>query len=78
MMFSGAIPQKILVRMGKIYIGKPLKTKNRKELIASMKEHYWQYLRADNGGLPDDYTPPPKLRAYAPEEDLRVLPSVVG
>jgi hypothetical protein len=59
--------------MGKIYVGKPLKTKNRKELIASMKERYWQYLRADNGGLPDDYTSPPKLRARASEEDLRVI-----
>jgi len=73
MMFSGAIPERVLGKMGKIYVGKPLKTKNRKELIASMKEHYWQYLRADNGGLPYDYTSPPKLRARASEEDLRVI-----
>ena len=44
--------------MGKIYPGKPLKTKNRKELIASLKPKDWQYLRADNGDMPIEYVPP--------------------
>lgn len=57
-MFSGAISEKTLHRMGKIYMGKPLKTKNRKELIATLKPSQWQYLRADNGDLPDGYVPP--------------------
>ena len=59
-MFSGAIPENLLARMGKIYTGKPLKTKTRKELIASVRPHYWHYFRADNGDLPEHYTPPPK------------------
>lgn len=57
-MFSRLFSEKTLARMGKIYIGEPLKTKNRKELIASLKPHYWQYLRTDNGDLPDTYTQP--------------------
>ncbi|HEX8772432.1 MAG TPA: radical SAM protein [Pyrinomonadaceae bacterium] len=57
-MFSGAISEKALHRMGKIYMGKPLQTKNRKELIATLKPSQWQYLRADNGDLPEGYTPP--------------------
>jgi hypothetical protein len=57
-MFSGAIPEKTLQRMGKIYPGKPLKTKNRRELIASLKPKDWQYLRADNGDMPIGYVPP--------------------
>jgi len=57
-MFSGAISEKTLERMGKIYIGKPLKTKTRKELIASLKPVHLQYLRADNGDLPDGYVRP--------------------
>ena len=71
-MFAGAVPEKWMERLGKIYIGKPLKTKTRKELIASVKPHYWQYFRADNGDLPDGYTPPaqPLHREAA---DLRVL-----
>jgi hypothetical protein len=38
--------------MGKIYAGKPIKTKNRAELLASLKPKDWQYLRADNGDMP--------------------------
>ena len=51
-MFSGAISEKNLQRMGKIYRGKPLKVKTRAELIASLKPKDWQYLRADNGDVP--------------------------
>jgi hypothetical protein len=44
--------------MGKIYRGKPLKTKNRAELLASLKPKDWQYLRADNGDMPGNgYVP---------------------
>lgn len=63
-MFSGAISEKRLASMGKIYLGKPLKTKTRKELVASLKLHYLQYLRPDNGDLPAHYLPPvPTMRA---------------
>jgi hypothetical protein len=56
-MFSGAISEERLAKMGKIYRGKPLKTKSRKELIAALRPNYWQYLRADNGDLPDGFSP---------------------
>ena len=71
-MFSSLIPEKILARMGKIYLGRPLKTKTRRELIASLKPHYWQYLRPDNGDLPDGYTPRSRPVTRASEEDLLV------
>ena len=60
-MFSGAISEKRLARMGKIYVGKPIKTKSRRELIASLKPYYLQFLRADNGDLPEGYAPPPRV-----------------
>jgi len=41
-----------------IYLGKPLKIKSRKELIAGLKPHYLQYLREDNGDLPEGYASP--------------------
>jgi Radical SAM superfamily len=59
-MFSGALSEKTLERWDKIYIGRPFKTKTRKDLIASMRPNYWQYLRPDNGDLPEGYTPPPQ------------------
>lgn len=53
LMFSGALSEKRLARMGKIYLGKPMETKNRRELIATLKPKVLQYLRADNGDLPE-------------------------
>lgn len=74
LMFSSALPEKLMGRLGKIYVGKPLKTKTRRELIASVKPHYLQYFRADNGDLPEGYNPPSKLGPGV-EEDLRVVAS---
>ena len=53
-MFSSALSEKRLAKMGKIYMGKPLKTKTRKELLATLKPKMRQHLRADNGDLPDE------------------------
>ncbi|MEK6322579.1 MAG: radical SAM protein [Acidobacteriota bacterium] len=56
LMFSSAMSERMMGRLGKIYTGKPIKVKTRKELIAGLKPHYLQYLRADNGDLPEGYT----------------------
>jgi len=71
-MFSSLIPEKLLGSLGKIYVGRPLKTKTRRELIASLKPHYWQYLRPDNGDMPAGCTPPAGRAPQRFEEDLRV------
>jgi radical SAM superfamily enzyme YgiQ (UPF0313 family) len=52
MMFAGVAPERILERIGKIHVGKPLVTKGRRELIASLRPNYQKHLRADNGDLP--------------------------
>jgi radical SAM superfamily enzyme YgiQ (UPF0313 family) len=72
-MFSRLISEKTLARLGKIYIGKPLRTKTRKELIASLKPHYWQYLRGDNGDLPDGYIPPANPEPRTAGDSLQVM-----
>ena len=64
-MFSGAISEKNLQRMGKIYSGKPVQVKTRAELIASLKPKDWQYLRADNGDMPFGYEAPLAVHAAA-------------
>jgi len=61
LMFSGILSEKTLHRLGKIYIGKLLNSKTRKELIATLRPKDLQFLRADNGDLPEDYIPTPRL-----------------
>jgi len=50
--FCSALPQKWMEKSGKIYSGSPVQTKSRDELVAGLREHYWQFLREDNGGIP--------------------------
>ncbi len=52
LMFSGALSEKRLEKMGKIYVGKPLKTLSRAELIETVSPKMRKHFRADNGGLP--------------------------
>jgi radical SAM superfamily enzyme YgiQ (UPF0313 family) len=53
MMFAGLAPERILQGMGKIHVGKPVVSKSRRELIASLRRNYLKHLRADNGDLPE-------------------------
>jgi hypothetical protein len=66
-MFANALPEKLMAKMGKIHLGRPLKIKTRRELLATIKPHQHQYLRPDNGDMPEppaaDKLPPPQ-RSY--------------
>ena len=42
-----------MAAMGKVYVGKPIEVKTRKELLATVKPSHWRFLRADNGGVPE-------------------------
>ena len=79
MMFAGVFPEKLLGKMGKIYIPRPIKVKSRKELLASIRPHHWKYLREDAGDLPDEYVPP-SSEAQAGQEltVLNAWPSAAG
>jgi hypothetical protein len=57
LMFSSALPERLMGRMGKIHVGTPLVVKSRKELLETIKPHQWRFLRSDNGDLPE--APPP-------------------
>jgi len=63
LMFAGALPETVLAKMGKIYYGKPIRVKSRKELIETIKPQQLQYLRPDNGDLPEGWHPPVSLSA---------------
>ena len=64
MNFCGALPEKLMYRMGKLYEGQPLEIKTRAELLASIRPGYWKYLREDAGDVP---------QAPASSEDERQL-----
>jgi len=66
-MFSGAIPESVLAGTGRIYKPMPVAIKTRKELLETIRPAQWQYLRADNGDLPEAMrdTPPTRQRIFA-------------
>jgi hypothetical protein len=52
LLFANVVPERLMERIGKIYIGRPLQVKNRKELLATIKPSHRKYLRPDNEDLP--------------------------
>jgi hypothetical protein len=71
--FASALPEVAMQKMGKIYPGKELKTKTRKELVQSIRQSQWKYLRADCGDLPEGFTPSAKTFSQLKEEVLSTL-----
>ncbi|NWF85967.1 MAG: B12-binding domain-containing radical SAM protein [Bryobacteraceae bacterium] len=65
LMFSSAMPERLMALMGKIYVPKPMKIKTRAELLATIKPQHQRYLRADNGDLPKDFEVPGGEPEYA-------------
>jgi radical SAM superfamily enzyme YgiQ (UPF0313 family) len=61
--FASALPEKWMAAMGKIYIGKPIEIKTRKQLLQTVKPTHWRFLRADNGDLPEGAAPAPAVPA---------------
>jgi hypothetical protein len=47
--------EKRLAKMGKIYSAQPLETKNREELLATIRPNQLKHIRADTGDLPEAY-----------------------
>ena len=72
-MFASALPERLMIEMGKIYKSKPLKTKSRKDLLATIRPSQWQYLREDCGDLPDGWKSPGKTLEVLKAEVLSEL-----
>jgi hypothetical protein len=73
LMFTNTFPERLMEKMGKIYRGRPLAVKSRKELLATIKPQHWKYLREDNGDLPDGWDTP-----TAATSPLRIFQSGAG
>jgi tRNA A37 methylthiotransferase MiaB len=57
LLFSSAMPESLMARLGRIYIGKQLKIKSRKELLGTIRPRFRKYLRADTGDIPEFIDP---------------------
>lgn len=57
-MFASLMPEQWMEKMGKIYVGKPLQIKSRRELLETLRPSYWKYLREDCGDLPAGWPGP--------------------
>jgi radical SAM superfamily enzyme YgiQ (UPF0313 family) len=53
-MFASALPESLMDRMGKIYVGRPINIKSRRELLATVRPNLRKFLRADTGDLPSN------------------------
>jgi radical SAM superfamily enzyme YgiQ (UPF0313 family) len=62
LMFASAAPEAMLEKLGKIYVGRPLTIKTRRELLATVRPSQWRYLRRDTGDVPEV---PPEVAADA-------------
>jgi hypothetical protein len=71
LMFANALPESLMMRMGKIHRPRPIVIKTRKELLATIKPHHWRHLRADNGDLPEGPGRPGETES--PSAELRVF-----
>ncbi|MEO8660546.1 MAG: radical SAM protein [Bryobacteraceae bacterium] len=71
MLFAGALPEWLMAKMGKLYQGRPMQIKSRKELLATIKPQHWRYLRPDNGDVPE--APSGEPPATDPKLPFRVL-----
>ncbi|RPH63638.1 MAG: radical SAM protein [Acidobacteria bacterium] len=74
LMFSSALPERVMGAMGKIHVGTPLVVKTRKELLATIKPHQWRHLRADNGDMPE--APPPSQAPPSTQPSLTLVPTL--
>ena len=70
LMFASALPERLMGKMGKLHAPRPLAIKTRSELLATIKPHQRQYLRPDNGDIPDGF-----LNGVEPEQDWVPLPA---
>jgi hypothetical protein len=75
-LFAGALPESWMQRMGKLYRGRPIQVKSRKELLAAIKPQHWKYLRRDTGDHPGE-PPAGAVPDTRPDPLLRVLPQTV-
>jgi hypothetical protein len=73
LMFSSALPERLMGVLSKIHVGTPLVIKTRRELLETIRPHQWRYLRADNGDMP---AVPPQAPPVSSQRTLALVPTL--
>jgi radical SAM superfamily enzyme YgiQ (UPF0313 family) len=66
MMFSSALPESLMQATGRLYKGKPLAIKTRKELLQTIRPNHWRHLREDTGDVPQGAPAAPRTLPVLP------------
>lgn len=76
LMFSSALPESLMGRLGKIHVGRPMAIKSRRELLQTVRSSQRRFLRADTGDLPEIPPTPeaPRLLTIARHQTTAALP----
>jgi radical SAM superfamily enzyme YgiQ (UPF0313 family) len=53
LMFASALPESVMGRLGKVYLGRPIAVKSRKALLATLRPAQRGFLRDDTGDVPE-------------------------
>ena len=52
-MFASAVPESVIDQLNKIYLGRPMSIKSRKELLATIRPNQRVFLQSDTGDMPE-------------------------
>jgi hypothetical protein len=52
LLFASAFPEALMAKMGKIYMGRPMAIKSRRELLETVRPNLRRFLREDTGDMP--------------------------
>jgi hypothetical protein len=56
LMFASAMPESWMKKLGRLYPGRPLQVKTRRELLATIKPGHRRFIRPDTGDLPLEWS----------------------
>jgi len=51
--FASALPESVMMKLGKLQPSRPIRISSRKDLLTRIKPHQWRYLRSDTGDVPE-------------------------
>lgn len=76
LMFASAMPEALMAKMGKLYRGRPLPIKTRRELLQTIKPSHRRFIRPDTGDLPEEWdeSSAPPLARTIPLSIIRESP----